>query len=145
MKPKFLLVQLSAFSLIERFSREFRLDAIILLGRILVKDAKCTFGWRASGSQRLCSSTLLKCWSLFTRLSQLCGIISCRTLYLHFSFSLNLLNLRQGTWIRGNPVRAGLLHIPWFFFTFKYLPCNIFSDLHNSSTSNLHWLYPKNA
>ena len=146
MKPKFLLVQLSAqFSLIERFSREFRLDAIILLGRILAKGAKCTFGWHASGSQRLSSSTLLKCWRLFTRLSQLCWIISCRTLYLHFSFSLNLLNLRQGAWIRGNPVHAGLLHIPWFFFIFKYLPCNIFSDLHNSSTSNLQWLYPKNA
>ena len=40
MKPKFLLVLLSAFSLIERFSRKFGLDAIILLGRILPKDAK---------------------------------------------------------------------------------------------------------
>ena len=99
MKPKFLLVQLSAFSLIERFSREFWLDAIILLGRILPKDQKCTFGSRASGSKRRCSSTLLKCWSLFTMLSQLCLITSCRTLYRHFSFSLDLLNPRQGAWI----------------------------------------------
>ena len=101
-------------SLKERFSREFRLDAIILLGRILPKDAKCTFGWRASGSKRLCSSTLLKCWSLFTWLSQLCWIISCRTLYLPFCFSLDLLNLREGAWISDNPVHARRLYIPWF-------------------------------
>ena len=42
MKPKFLLVQLSAFSLIERFAREFGLDAIILLRRILPKGSKST-------------------------------------------------------------------------------------------------------
>ena len=43
MKPKFLLVQLSAFRLIEHFSREFGLDAIILFGRILPKGAKSGF------------------------------------------------------------------------------------------------------
>ena len=123
MKPKFLLVQLSAFSLIERFSREFWLDVIILLGRILPKDPKCTFGSRASGSKRRCSSTLLKCWSLFTMLSQLCLITSCRTLYRHFSFSLDLLNPRQGAWISDNPVHARRLYIPWFlnFLHFQIL------------------------
>ena len=90
--------------------------SMILLGRIQYcpRLQKVAFGWRASYSKRLCSASLgLKCWSLFTRLSQLCWIISWRQLYLHFSFSLDLLNLRQGAWIRCNPVHARRLHIPW--------------------------------
>ena len=56
---------------------------------------KRTFGWRESGSKRLCSSSLLKCWI----------ISSCRMLFLHLSFSLDLpyLRQRQGTWISGMP------------------------------------------
>ena len=56
---------------------------------------KRTFGWRESGSKRLCSSSLLKCWI----------ISSCRTLCLHLSFSLDFPNSRQGqgAWICGMP------------------------------------------
>ena len=56
---------------------------------------KRTFSWRESGLKRLCSSSLLKCWI----------ISSCRMLFLHLSFSLDLpyLRQRQGTWISGMP------------------------------------------
>ena len=88
MKPKFL----SLIVLIERFARKF--------GHHTARQntaqgcKKSTFAWLASGAKRFCSSSLLKCW-----------IISCRTLYLYFSFSLDLQNLRQaqGTWICGIP------------------------------------------
>ena len=70
MKPTFL----SLIVLIERFARKF--------GHHTARQntaqgcKRRTFGWRASGSKRLLSS-LLKCWIIST----------CRTLYLHFSFS----------------------------------------------------------
>ena len=47
---------------------------------------KRTFGWRTSGSKRLCSSSLLKCWIIST----------CKTFYLHFSFS----HLISQTWVK---------------------------------------------
>ena len=92
LKPKFLLLRVPLV-LIERFARKF--------GHHNARQntaqgcKKRTLGWRASGSKRLLSS-LIKCWIIST----------CRTLYLHFSFSLNNLpNLLQGqsAWICGIP------------------------------------------
>ena len=50
-----------AFSLIERFSREFGLDAIILLRRILPKGSKSALSVDVRPAQTVfCSSSLLK-------------------------------------------------------------------------------------
>ena len=87
MKPKFLLEQLSSYkTLVLRIWAWCHHNA---RQNTAHGCKKRTFGWRASGSKRLYSSSLLKCWSLFARLTQLCWIISCRQWYLHFSFSLD--------------------------------------------------------
>ena len=143
MKPIFLLVQLSAFRLIEHFSREFGLDAIILLGRILPKAAKSGFrltcvGLKTSLLCKLGFKMLKPFYQAFPALlNNIMQTVVSPLLFLTWSPTVNL---RQGALIRGNPLHARRLHIPWFCFTFKYLPFNIFSDLHNSSTSDLHWL-----
>ena len=93
--PKFPLL----IVLIERFARKF--------GHQTARQntgqgcKKRTFGCRASGSKRLLSS-LLKCWIIST----------CRTLYLHYSFSLDLPNLRQGqgSWICNIPSTSVFIH-----------------------------------
>ena len=88
MKPKFLLLLV----LIERFPRKFGHHTARQNTAQAGGCKKRTFGRHASSSKRLCLSSLLKCW-----------IISCRTLYLHFSFLLDLPNLLQGqgAWFRG--------------------------------------------
>ena len=97
---------LSLVVLIERFARKF--------GHHTARKntaqgcKKRTFGWRASGSKRLLSS-LLKCWIIST----------CRTLYLHSSFSY----LISQTCVKGKAIefvvsRSRSSSSPQVFFTF---------------------------
>ena len=101
-EPKFLSLVVS----IERFARKF--------GHHTARQntaqgcKKRTFGWRASGSKRLLSS-LLKCRIIST----------CRTLYLHFSFSY----LISQTCVKGKAIefvvsRSRSSSSPQVFFTF---------------------------
>ena len=80
MKPKFLFL----IVLIEPFARKFGHHTA--RQNTAQRCKKRTFGWRTSDSKRLCSSSLLKCWIIST----------CKTFYLHFSFSL----LISQTWVR---------------------------------------------
>ena len=108
MKPKFIFL----IVLIEPFARKFGHHTA--RQNTAQRSKKRTFGWRASGSKRLCSSSLLKCWIIST----------CKTFYLHFSFS-HLIS--QTCVIKGRVRRLNLwypvharLHSPQVFFTFKY-------------------------
>ena len=80
MKPKFLFL----IVLIEPFVRKFGHHTA--RQNTAQRCKKRTFGWRTSDSKRLCSSSLLKCWIIST----------CKTFYLHFSFS----HLISQTWVK---------------------------------------------
>ena len=95
---------------------------------------KFTFGWRAS----LKTGVTMKMLNPFYQalpafLNTFTQIVVFPVLLLTWSPKSALQALE---FINGFPLTG--VFIPPAFPSFKYLPCNIFSDLHNSSTSHLH-------